>query len=379
MPSAEILCVSWHSTLPQNTGANIRIRSLLQEYKKFHPVLLAPAPTDSGFEHVQFSSFKLPSLLNRLLPFNADIFACLGSKPFNSALQKLQQKKFIAVQCEHLWTYPLAKKLARHFQIPLLLVEHNIEATYVARVYGKPAITALVRRLEQKAIDGSDRIIVCSQIDAGLLQQEFKCKAEKIWIVPNGVYSAENNRVFGPDSLPSQLRERNFVVFLGKTSYQPNREAIEVIRNELVGRLREKGIIVAVVGGPAAADYTHIDDGFVFTGFVTEIEPYVLQAKACIAPLVSGSGTRLKILEYAGLGRPIVATSVAAEGIDLQNDTEILLRDDWAGFSEAIIEIQADDPRWKNLGQRAKKVVQQKYRWQAIAEEFELHLSQLKT
>lgn len=377
MPADKLLCVSWHSTLPQNTGANIRIRSLLQEYKEFAPVLLAPAPVDEAFEHVEFSTFTVPGWVDKLLPFNSEIFACLGTKAFQSALKNLANEPFAAVQCEHLWTYPLAKKLAHHFQIPLLLVEHNIEATYVARAYRNPVITTVVRHLERKAIAGADRIIVCSQIDAKILQQDFQCAAEKIWVVPNGVHIATENAPINQDDLPPELRGGDFVVFLGKTTYQPNREAIDVIEGELISRLNSDGIVTAVVGGPAEADFSRLGEGLVFTGFVPQVEPFILQARACIAPLISGSGTRLKILEYAGLGRPIVATSVAAEGIDLQNDDQILLRDDWDSFCRAIIEICEGDDRWINLGQRAKSVMTEKYQWTEIAAEFEKRLSGL--
>ncbi|KAA3612245.1 MAG: glycosyltransferase [Calditrichaeota bacterium] len=377
MPSAEILCVSWHSTLPLNTGANIRIRSILQEYKKVKPVLLAPAPADDTFEHLEFEKFQFPKWLNKFVPFHTEIFCCLGSKPFKSALKLLANRKFVAVQCEHLWTYPLAKKLAQHFKIPLLLVEHNIETTYVERAYGKKIFTSVVRRLEKKALDGSDRIVVCSEIDAKILQDKFNIPSGKIWIVPNGVYIEEKIKSYGRDLLPELLQSRDFVVFLGKTSYQPNREAIEIIEKELIGRLASKGVTVAVVGGPAEPDYSQLDNGLVFTGFVPEIEPFVMNATACIAPLISGSGTRLKILEYAGLGRPIVATSVAAEGIDLKNNQEILLRDDWNSFCAAIIEIRNENSRWNKLGEKAKAIVQQKYKWQSISASFEHQFMQL--
>ena len=60
---------------------------------------------------------------------------------------------------------------------------------------------------------------------------------------------------------------------------------------------------------------------------------YICSADICIAPLQSGSGTRLKILEYMASGKPVVSTSIGSEGLNATDNKNIIIEDDWELFA----------------------------------------------
>lgn len=131
-----LLVVSWHSTIPEYTGSNVRIRNILLNFREIEPLLLAPDPKDKQLLHLPFRPFTVPQFLNKMVPINLQILGCVGASVKRQALDLLGDRKVECVQCEHLWTFPLAHKLSQALQVPLILIEHNIETIYSQRTYG---------------------------------------------------------------------------------------------------------------------------------------------------------------------------------------------------------------------------------------------------
>jgi len=68
---------------------------------------------------------------------------------------------------------------------------------------------------------------------------------------------------------------------------------------------------------------------------VPDVRPYLARAAVCVAPLRIGGGTRLKILDALAMGRPVVSTSLASEGLDLAGGHELLIADGAEAFAAA--------------------------------------------
>lgn len=374
-----LLCVSYHSTVPHNTGANVRMLNLLQHLENLRPVLLAPAPQENDLEHRMFAPMQFPQIIRKTFGFNPAILGCYGNSVFQRAMRAISDIEVSAVQCEHLWSFPLAQRLARARQAPLILIEHNVEVIYVERAYRMPLFTQITAHLERKAIHASDRVVVCSEIDAGHLSARFGISPEKIWIVPNGINLPEIRQKHSRETLPAPLRDKTFVLFLGKTNYPPNAEAIRVIAEELAPRAQaqNRDLVFVVVGGPQSPDYSRVHQGLAFTGFVEDLQPLLHHAAACIAPLLSGSGTRLKILEYAAHAKPIVATRVAAEGLNFADGKEIIFADDWHDFVRAVCAIVDGKLDQNTMANLAYQKVVNEYQWQAIAAGYQKRLQEL--
>jgi glycosyltransferase involved in cell wall biosynthesis len=83
-------------------------------------------------------------------------------------------------------------------------------------------------------------------------------------------------------------------------------------------------------------------------------------------PLRAGGGTRLKILEAAACGVPVVSTSVGVEGLALEAGKEVLVADDARSFASAICELLSDPVRRAKLAQAARARAEALYDWKQI-------------
>jgi glycosyltransferase involved in cell wall biosynthesis len=109
-------------------------------------------------------------------------------------------------------------------------------------------------------------------------------------------------------------------------------------------------------------------DGIHVTGRVEDVRPYYVQGTASIVPLRAGGGTRLKVLEAMALGRPMVSTSVGCEGIDVVDGEHLLIADTADAFAEATIRLLRDADLRERIRGQARRLVEGKYSWDAIAE-----------
>jgi glycosyltransferase involved in cell wall biosynthesis len=111
----------------------------------------------------------------------------------------------------------------------------------------------------------------------------------------------------------------------------------------------------------------------IFTGFVDarcgampNLADYLAASDVVLVPLDSGSGTRLKIVEAASVGRPVVSTRIGAEGQDFVDGQEILLTDEVdQSFVAATLRLLADPALRQHLGRAARARVLTSYSWQA--------------
>jgi glycosyltransferase involved in cell wall biosynthesis len=98
-----------------------------------------------------------------------------------------------------------------------------------------------------------------------------------------------------------------------------------------------------------------------------ETLPGVIQAcEVGTAQIFSGSGTRLKILEYLAAGLPVVATTKGAEGLALEAGRDLLLAEDAERFAEAIAELLGNRERAKAFANAGAQKVREQYSWPAV-------------
>ncbi len=78
-----------------------------------------------------------------------------------------------------------------------------------------------------------------------------------------------------------------------------------------------------------------LDEGITLTGYLKDVRQAVAASWVAVAPIVSGGGTRLKILEAMALGTPVVSTSKGAEGLEITHGQDILIADDPKSIAQA--------------------------------------------
>ena len=101
--------------------------------------------------------------------------------------------------------------------------------------------------------------------------------------------------------------------------------------------------------------------GVEFLGFVPDLDALYAQSRVVCCPIMTGGGTRLKLVEAASYARPIVSTRIGAEGLDFTDGREALLRDDDAGFAAACVTLLQDDQLCLRLGAHARTTMAATY------------------
>jgi glycosyltransferase involved in cell wall biosynthesis len=224
--------------------------------------------------------------------------------------------------------------------------------------------------LEKIAFRNADLLLTVSEKEKELLIS-LGFPTQKIIVVPNGV----NTEFFSRPSDLQEIRRRygldgsRIVVFVGNLAYMPNREAVKLISSIIAPKVREKVKAVKFLVIGKKRDEMNLP-GITFTGFVDNIADLLAASDVGIAPLLQGSGTRLKILEYFSSGIPVVSTSVGAEGLVTENRQNIFIDDNLENFAEHIIQLLKDKALSSTMGE-AGRAVAATYDWKKITRELE--------
>jgi len=251
----------------------------------------------------------------------------------------------------------------------VICVHHNVESVLLARraeAERHPLRRAYLRHqaalTERTERDWSGRValnICVSEPDAAVLRGI--APRAKTFVVPNGV----DVELFQPAAPGSEG-----LVFVGGTTWFPNLDALQFFCQDILPaiRTRHPGVPVTWVGRASASErelFRH-QYGVELTGYVTDIRPFVQRAACYVVPLRVGGGTRLKILDAWALGMPLVSTTVGAEGLDARDGENILLRDDAAGFAEAVCRLLENEGLRRRLSERARATAVETYSWEVI-------------
>lgn len=208
--------------------------------------------------------------------------------------------------------------------------------------------------LDRLAVKTARRAFVCSRHDQRYLARYLGLT--NISVAPNAVeIPAEPS-----DTPPTQT-----LLFIGTYSYDPNVMAAEYLIARIWPlihrRLPEARLLI--VGNrheriPSAAQNP---PGVSFTGFVESLSDLYNRTRVVCCPILSGGGTRVKIVEAAAFGKPVVSTRLGAEGLDFNDGREIILEDDPGRFAETCVELLADMARCETLGTAARAAAERLY------------------
>jgi glycosyltransferase involved in cell wall biosynthesis len=88
-----------------------------------------------------------------------------------------------------------------------------------------------------------------------------------------------------------------------------------------------------------------------------------------VAPIRIGSGTKIKVLNAMAQGKPVVATTTAAEGIDVTPEENILIADDPEEFAKKILYLFKNEEMRRKMGEKARELIERKYSWDVISED----------
>lgn len=286
----------------------------------------------------------------------------------------LQSRRWDIVQVEHSYgLQPFLDALQRHRQ-PFLLVEHNVESDLGAATYGKwPAFARPLawwdqwraRRWERIALASAERVVAVTDSDARKLGA---IGGRPTSVVSNGV----DIRGFA-DVKPDAAGQR--VLFVGNYEYAPNVDAIAWALDEVWPRLwalrPDARFMVCGHAMPDAWRQRWTDPRIEWRGFVPSLPEVQSQAAVFMAPLRSGGGSKLKVLEALAAGLPVVSTREGLSGLDVKDGVQARVADSADAMAQAAAELLAQPAQAQALGQAARQHVTARFDWGAAAAQLE--------
>ena len=258
-----------------------------------------------------------------------------------------------------------------------ILFQHNVEAMIWKRhfeVQSNPVKKNYLRtqwrkmvKFETEMCRAFDSVIAVSAEDREQLKTEYG--AREVYDVPTGV----DTKFFRPSG--NEALNQHNVVFTGSMDWLPNEDGIRYFTEQILPLIRQSipDASLTVVGRnpyPSLLELGKRDNRVVVTGRVEDVRPYMEQAAAYIVPLRVGGGTRLKIYEAMAMGKPIVSTTIGAEGLPVTDGNELRIADTPETFAAAVTDLLLDLESAKAMGQRAAAVVRAKFGWAGVASKF---------
>jgi glycosyltransferase involved in cell wall biosynthesis len=162
--------------------------------------------------------------------------------------------------------------------------------------------------------------------------------------------------------------EEKSIVFVGNYLHYPNVDAVLFFHQNIWHRLKSlvPDIKFYIVGQAPPLEITKlaVDESIIVTGKVEDISPYLRKSKVFICPVRLGGGFRGKILEAMSTGRPIVSTSLGAEGIPAENRENIIIADDAEAFVRGISDLMTDNRLYRRIQQKGRRLVEDTYAWE---------------
>ncbi len=190
--------------------------------------------------------------------------------------------------------------------------------------------SAAWRRYERRVIASSSAVVVFTERDQALIRG--MSPQARVEYIPPGVELPQEPLDPLGCSPPS-------IVFIGNFDHPPNADAAERLASSIFPKVRETipDLTLFIVGDRAPDHLREMaNESMVVTGWVPSVVPYLNRANLVVAPLRTGGGIRIKILEALAAGKAIVASPRAVEGIPIQPDVHFVLADDDQRFAAAI-------------------------------------------
>jgi glycosyltransferase involved in cell wall biosynthesis len=173
----------------------------------------------------------------------------------------------------------------------------------------------------------------------------------------------------------------NTLIFPGALTYEANLDAMAFFLSDVLPLIRSRhpDVTLRITGRTDGVPLHRLvlDEQVTLTGYVEDIRPVLAQSQVCVVPLLTGGGTRLKILEAMALGTPVVSTSRGAEGLDVTSKEELLIADEPAQFADAVLSLLVDQDLRDRLIVNGRRLVHARYGWDQIGEALDRFASQV--
>jgi len=391
-----ILDVSPRVTLPLSSGSRIRIYNLLSrlsarnEVRQFSQSRVLDlrrrgfesekqvTPSYRDFRHRSLVSSSLCEIMERA-GFGVPIlcgYTLTAAKPRRLA-EWADWADLVVV--EFPWQYGYCRSIAKGK--PVVLATHNVQVAKIRSAGNHGGLRqfwiAWTEALERRAVLDADLVLAVSPEDKDEFVRFYGADAEKIAVIPNGA----DVDLYQPadEATRSALRSRltlprgPIVIFPAAQRQTPLVEAIKWVRR-VAARLPEVTFLIT----GAIAKRPRVEGNLRFTGFVNDFASHLRSADCLLCPIDLGGGTKIKLIESAAAGLPIVAFAESVHGTTFRSGQHLLVANKSVESLVAAVRLLLNDAdSAKRLGASARAHAVQYHDWGRIARTMESSLLSL--
>jgi len=380
-----ILIVTHYNFGNKSSGASNRVLELAKALSNYASIKILHRGPDMVSDSLEFIGYK--SIFFSVTNWISDAVSPYVSPAFPDfygvAKSLVANADVIQVEQPYLLipTLILIKTLSKD---PIIALDaHNVDFVSVksklASVYPSSILTAMtlpyVFLSERFSVKNADIVLCVSQKDRELFMKFYRVPKSKLFVIPNGVNFEKFEKAMPIND--ASVKNNRTVFFHGTLSWYPNLEAANIIVDYLAPKIPEATFLIAGAN-PSLTLIKKIEKtrNVKYLGYVESLEAWIKASDMCMAPILRGGGTKLKVLEYAAAGKPIVATYKAVQGLDMINGVHGLFRSDVdEGFVKWIRLLLKDDRFAQKFGRNAKQLAE-KYDWRVIGRElYEIYLN----
>lgn len=204
-----------------------------------------------------------------------------------------------------------------------------------------------MKSTELKAIQDVDAAIVHSTEEFEILKPLLPNASISVFPLILKVRGAKNN-----------FESRKDILFIGGFNHAPNIDAISFFVREIFHLIQKRipNIRLYIVGSNPTPEVLDLaTDQIKVLGFVDDLNYLLESVRLSVAPIRYGAGIKGKIGTSMASGLPVVATSIAAEGMSLSNGDNIILADNPLDFANQVIKVYSEELLWSHLSFNASK------------------------
>ncbi len=380
---------------PPRSGGELRLHYMAKALasREFDVQLASPTYHDApkecihhfdGFREYRFPKVpiynKTHALLDRIAGFQecSGLVCALVSRYHQDLKEKAEElaKSSDILAHESPFLAPLTPRRRKRKQL-LVYNSYNVETLMARDMFGTSIqgrlATRWIRRAEKQLLHESDIVLACSPEDREIFVRQFNVPFTKIEIIPNGVdihhikpAASSEQRLLAREKLGVN-GTRPVCFFIG-SYHPPNIEAVDFIIQQLAIHFPEAHFLIAGKVNKAFED-RDIPDNVRMMGLIEEEDKQALLHGADVAlnPMLSGSGTNLKMLDFLAAGLPILSTPHGARGLQVENRYQAIVAEP-DEFRESLSELLGDQTLRDILREEARNHAVDNFSWDTIGE-----------
>lgn len=222
-----------------------------------------------------------------------------------------------------------------------------------------------------------DLIITNSEIDTDIIKHLIPRRSRESTVtITNGV----DVDYFAP---LTEAQRADKLIFTGVMDYGPNADAAQYFCKEVFPVVKRTfpALEFWVVGSDPSSEIRSLasQPGVHVTGRVDDIRPYMQSATIFVCPLRVGSGMKNKILAAMAMRKPVIATPLSFEGLDVRPGKDVLVAEDAMEFVKQIGRLLNNREVAQRLGEEGFNLVRERYSWSARGQALEAALMKTVT